>query len=60
MQLLFPMHMPSEKFFTLINSKILMWKKKADEIYTFLVGKPVYEDMKKDYGRIGQLAPFLK
>lgn len=34
-------------------------EKKADEIYTFLVGKPVYEKMKKDYGAIGQTAPFL-
>lgn len=32
---------------------------KADEIYTFLVGKPVYQEMKKDYGSIGQIAPFL-
>ena len=31
----------------------------ADEIYTFLVGKPVYTDMKKDYGPIGTKAPFL-
>lgn len=28
-------------------------EKKADEIYTFMVGKPVYEDMKKDFGTIG-------
>jgi iron complex transport system substrate-binding protein len=28
--------------------------RKADEIYTFLVGKPVYQEMKKDYGVIGQ------
>lgn len=27
--------------------------KKADEIYAFMVGKPVYADMKKDYGKIG-------
>ncbi len=33
-------------------------EKKADEIYTFMVGKPVYADMKKDYGRIGQKAAF--
>ncbi len=31
----------------------------ADAIYTFLVGKPVYKDMKKDYGPIGGKAPFL-
>ncbi len=31
----------------------------ADEIYTFLMGKPVYQDMKKDYGPIGGKAPFL-
>jgi iron complex transport system substrate-binding protein len=35
-------------------------EKKADEIYTFMVGKPVYSDMKKDYGAIGETAPFLK
>jgi iron complex transport system substrate-binding protein len=29
-------------------------EKKADEIYTFMVGKPVYRDMKKDYGAIGE------
>jgi iron complex transport system substrate-binding protein len=34
-------------------------EEKADEIYTFLVGKPVYAQMKKDYGAIGQVAPFL-
>ena len=33
-------------------------EKKADEIYTFLVGKPVYQEMKKDYGPIGRVAPF--
>jgi len=33
--------------------------KKADEIYAFMVGKPVYEDMQKDYGAIGVIAPFL-
>ena len=35
-------------------------EKKADEIYAFLVGKPVYSAMKKDYGTIGRLAPFLQ
>ena len=35
-------------------------EKKADEIYTFLVGKPVYEAMKKDYGSLGAMANFLK
>ncbi|MBU4011337.1 MAG: iron ABC transporter substrate-binding protein [Proteobacteria bacterium] len=28
-------------------------EKKADEIYAFMVGKPVYADMKKDHGKIG-------
>jgi iron complex transport system substrate-binding protein len=32
---------------------------KADEIYSFLIGKPVYPLMEKDYGSIGQKAPFL-
>jgi iron complex transport system substrate-binding protein len=31
---------------------------KTDEIYTFLVGKPVYLEMKKDYGVIGRKARF--
>jgi iron complex transport system substrate-binding protein len=31
---------------------------KADEIYSFLVGKPVYQEMKKDYGVIGRKARF--
>lgn len=35
-------------------------EKKADEIYTYLVGKPVYTGMKKEYGVIGSVAPFLK
>ena len=34
-------------------------EKKADQIYTFLVGKPVYEEMKAIYGPLGQKAPFL-
>jgi len=29
-------------------------EKKADEIYTFMVGKPVYQEMKKDFGKIGE------
>lgn len=32
---------------------------KADEIYTFLVGRPVYESMQKMYGPIGQKATLL-
>ncbi|QTA83094.1 Amino acid ABC transporter, substrate-binding protein [Desulfonema limicola] len=35
-------------------------EKKTDEIYTFLLGKPVYGDMKKQYRTIGDIAPFLK
>ena len=31
---------------------------KADEIYEFLLGAPVYRDMKKDYGPIGQRVRF--
>ncbi len=34
-------------------------EKKADEIYTFLVGAPVYKDMEKDYGVLGQAPAFL-
>jgi len=32
----------------------------ADNIYTFLVGKPVYKVMERDYGPIGGKAPFLE
>lgn len=32
---------------------------KTDKIYTFLVGKPVYQEMKKDYGPIARIALFL-
>ncbi len=35
-------------------------QKKADEIYTFLVGKPVYSQMEKDYNPLGQPPAFLK
>jgi iron complex transport system substrate-binding protein len=35
-------------------------ERKAEKIYTFLVGKPVYQAMKKDYGTIGGVAPFFK
>ena len=34
-------------------------EKKADEIYTFFVGRPVYEQMKQAFGAIGQTAPFI-
>ncbi|MFO7686781.1 MAG: iron ABC transporter substrate-binding protein [Desulfobacterales bacterium] len=34
-------------------------EKKADEIYTFMVGQPVYAQMKKEYGAIGQMPSFL-
>jgi iron complex transport system substrate-binding protein len=34
-------------------------EQKADEIYMALVGKPVYEKMKADYGPIGHVAPFV-
>ena len=33
--------------------------RKADEIYTFLVGKPAYGHMRTDYGTLGEAAPFL-
>jgi iron complex transport system substrate-binding protein len=35
-------------------------ERKADEIYTFMVGKPVYPAMKKDYGAIGRKVRFTK
>jgi len=33
---------------------------KADEIYSFFVGRPVYREMARDFGPIGRTAPFLK
>jgi iron complex transport system substrate-binding protein len=35
-------------------------ERKADEIYAFLVGKPVYQAMKKDYGVVGRKARFTR
>lgn len=35
-------------------------EQKCDEIYTYLVGKPVYAQMKKDYGAMGQPVSFIK
>lgn len=35
-------------------------EKKADEIYTELLGRPVYADMARDYGPIGGMPGFLK
>jgi iron complex transport system substrate-binding protein len=35
-------------------------KAKADEIYTFLYGKPLYEQMEKDFGPLGSVADFDK
>ncbi len=33
-------------------------KTKTNEIYTFLLGKPLYEEMRKDFGELGGVAPF--
>ncbi len=33
-------------------------RKKADSVYTFFTGKSVYEDMKKDFGELGQRIVF--
>jgi len=33
---------------------------KADEIYTFLVGKPVYEQMTKSFGHLGAIPGYLR
>ena len=35
-------------------------ERKADEIYTFLVGRPVYQQMKERYGAIGGKATFCE
>ena len=32
--------------------------KKADEVYTFFLGKPVYQRMKKDFGELGGVVSF--
>ncbi len=34
-------------------------ERKADKIYAFLVGAPVYQKLKMDFGAIGQKAPFF-
>jgi iron complex transport system substrate-binding protein len=33
-------------------------KKKADEIYTFLLGKPVYPQLEKEFGELGGAVSF--
>ncbi|NWF53895.1 MAG: iron ABC transporter substrate-binding protein [Syntrophaceae bacterium] len=33
-------------------------KKKADEIYSFLLGKPVYPHLEKEFGELGGAVPF--
>lgn len=33
---------------------------RADEIYAFLVGRPVYAAMAAEYGQLGQVAPFIR
>ncbi|WP_028575806.1 ABC transporter substrate-binding protein [Desulfonatronovibrio hydrogenovorans] len=35
-------------------------KEQADEIYEFLVGKPVHREMEKDYGELGRMPAFLQ
>jgi iron complex transport system substrate-binding protein len=35
-------------------------KQKADEIYTFFYGKPVYESMEKDFGVLGSSVDFTR
>jgi len=40
------------------NFKDIDPEKKADEIFSYMAGKPVYKDMKKEYGAIGTTAPF--
>ncbi|MFP4347947.1 MAG: hypothetical protein ACOC3W_04855 [Thermodesulfobacteriota bacterium] len=34
-------------------------EKKADAIYTFMVGRPVYDAMARDYGPLGGAPAFL-
>jgi len=33
--------------------------RRADAIFTFMVGRPVYRQMQAEYGKVGQEAPFL-
>jgi iron complex transport system substrate-binding protein len=33
---------------------------RADAVYDYLVGRPVYEDMKEIHGRLGRTPPYLK
>jgi iron complex transport system substrate-binding protein len=33
---------------------------KADQIYDFLLGKPVYEQMAQNFGRLGQIPDYIK
>ncbi len=35
-------------------------REKADEIYEFLVGKPVHAEMEKEYGKLGEMPDFLR
>lgn len=35
-------------------------REKADEIYKFLVGKPVNAEMEKEYGKLGEMPDFLR
>ncbi len=35
-------------------------KGKADEIYTFLYGNPLYQQMEKDFGPLGRVADFIR
>jgi len=35
-------------------------REKADEIYTFLVGKPVYDQLEQAYGHLGETPNYLK
>jgi iron complex transport system substrate-binding protein len=35
-------------------------KEKADDIYAFLVGKPVYQQMAKTFGRLGEVPNYLE
>ncbi len=41
------------------NFKDIDPEEKADQIYNFMVGRPVYHEMKEDFGPLGAVAPFL-
>ena len=40
--------------------KEVQLEKKSDEIYTFLLGRPIFKEMEKHHGRLGGIPSYLK